>query len=445
MKATQTLFQDTIYALSSGGLPAGLAVVRLSGPHVQDVLQRLAGGTPKPRELRRRTITNRSGEVIDRAMVVYFPGPGSYTGEDCAEIHLHGGKAIVAALFRELAAIDGLRQAEGGEFTRRAFLNGKHDLTSAEALVDLIEAETEAQRRLAMENADGRQFELYERWRLELLRIRAMIEAELDFSDEDDVSATGDKNGAWEDVSSLAMELREHLKGARAAQIVRDGFRVVISGPPNAGKSSLVNALSRRDVAIVTPIAGTTRDLIETPVDFGGYKVILVDTAGLRESEDPVERIGVMRAKEAAERADLILLLAPPEEPAMVPSDSQGRSIVVATKADLRTNSDPTAEGSHLVSTLTGEGLDRLIQEIVARASDAAGSRRDVLPARLRHVALIEAALGDLQSAVDMLDPSGELRAEELRLAERSLGRIVGSTDVEDVLGEIFSRFCIGK
>lgn len=435
-------FPDSIYALSSGAVPAGVAVLRLSGGAVRDALQTLAGCIPKPREASLRTIASPTIGPIDRGLILFFPAPASFTGEDCAELHLHGGKAVVAAAMAALQEIPGFRQADAGEFTRRAFLNGKVDLTSAEALADLVSAETEAQRRLALDNASGKQQLLYSSWRKRLLHARAMIEAELDFSDEADVAGSM-ADLVWPDLTALEMELGGHLAGNRAAMIVRDGFRVVVTGEPNAGKSSLVNALARRDVAIVTEIPGTTRDTIEAILDLGGNKVILTDTAGIRESDDMIEMMGVGRAREAVKSADLVLrLVAPGTAQQLGPTTDGVESRIVATKQDLDQPYHHRAD--HYISTVSGAGLGGLLED-VANTAARATNRSGVLPTRMRHVRLIEDGLAHLAAALQMRGEATELHAEELRLAERALSRVIGSTDVEDVLGEVFARFCIGK
>ena len=436
------MFPDSIYALSSGGLPAGVAVIRLSGRHVGGLVEAIAGSLPPPRRALLRTLRDEAGEPIDRGLVLFFPAPQSFTGEDCAELHLHGGKAVVAAAMDAIAAHAGFRLAEAGEFTRRAFLNGKMDLTSAEGLADLVEAETDTQRRLALENASGRQQALYQGWRARLLHARAMIEAELDFSDEADVPGSVAAT-VWGDMAALAAEIGGHAAGYKAAQIVRDGFRIVVVGAPNAGKSSLVNALARREVAIVTDIPGTTRDVIEAVLDLGGVKVILSDTAGFRFSDDRIEMIGVERARAAIGQADLVLhLVAPGEKPDDAILDLAPQARLVATKVDLEA---PAWPADHNLSSATGAGIDLLLEDIAVRARIAVEQRPSILPTRLRHRTLLTEGRDAILRALDAEDGAEELRAEELRLAERALGRIIGTSDVEDVLGEIFSRFCIGK
>lgn len=438
----QAVFRDTIFALSSGGLPSGVAVVRLSGPHVREALRLVAGTAPAARRATLLSLRDGDGGLLDEGLVLFFPAPASFSGEDCAEFQIHGGRAVVAALLRRLGQIPGLRQAEAGEFTRRAFLNGKVDLTGAEALADLIGAETEAQRRLAVENAQGGQRDLYTGWRRQLLHARAMIEAELDFADEADVPGSVSERETA-NLARLRQNILAHVEGFRAAEIVRDGFRVVLAGAPNAGKSSLLNALVRREVAIVTEIAGTTRDLVEASLDIDGMKIVATDTAGLRETDDVVERIGVRKAMEAADRADLVLHLVDPAcvEAGFAEGTWAAPVLSVATKCDL-TMPEP-GSFALAVSTVTGEGLPELTREIAERARAATSKTGQVIPTRLRQVHLLEATAKHIGDALDRAEL--ELRAEHLRLAGESLGKITGASDVEELLGVIFSEFCIGK
>jgi tRNA modification GTPase len=436
------IFPDTIFALSSGSLPSGVAIVRISGSRVESALLRLCGSVPKERVATMRAFRGADGAIIDRGLVLRFGGPRSFTGEDVAELHVHGGRAVVAAVLRELGALDGFRQAEAGEFTRRAFLNGKLDLTGAEALADLISSETETQRRFALANAGGRQAELYGAWRQRILHARAMVEAELDFADEADVGETP-STAAWVDLRRLVGEIDAHLASYHRAEIIREGFRVVIVGAPNAGKSSLLNALVAREVAIVMAEAGTTRDLIEVPLDLGGVKVLVTDTAGLRVEAGPVETIGIERARERAAAADLVLLLTDLSMPIEV-RERFGSVPVwrIGSKADLAKKA--TSMGyDHAISVRSGAGLDQLLAALGTAAAEAAANT-GVLPSRLRHVEFLARCRRNLALALDgSLDL--ELRAEELRSAGDALGRIVGSVDVEELLGAIFSQFCIGK
>ena len=436
------IFPDTIFALSSGGLPSSVAIVRISGPATRAVLRMLCGRAPAERVATLAAIREADGTIVDNGLVLFFAAPRSFTGEDVAELHVHGGKAVVAAVLRRLGEVEGLRQAEAGEFTRRAFLNAKVDLTGAEALADLVSAETEAQRRFALDNSGGRQAALYGEWRERILRARAMVEAELDFADEGDVGESP-ADAVWPDMLSLVTEMEAHIASYHRAEIIRDGFRVVILGAPNAGKSSLLNALASRDVAIVTEEAGTTRDLIEISLDLGGVKVLVTDTAGLREDAGRIETIGIEKARRRASMADLVLLLTDLSDPRGI-NDRFGHVPVwrIGTKADL--GGDLPYQGyDHVISTVGGCGMGELLRALEEVAKEAAATT-EVLPSRMRHVELLRQCkrhLGQALTGTDRL----ELRAEELRLAGEALGRIVGSVNVEELLGTIFSTFCIGK
>lgn len=433
---------DSIVALSSGRLPAGVAVVRLSGSKTRFALETIARTVPPARTAIYRTLFDAGGVPIDRGLVLFFEGPQSFTGEDVAEFQVHGGRASVAALLQALTALGGVRHAEPGEFTRRAFLNGRLDLTETEALADLIAAETEAQRRFALANAGGAQRDLYLGWRRRLVHARAMVEAEIDFTDEEDVP--GSVAGTiWADVRALVIEIDRHAAGFHAAEIIRDGYDVVILGAPNAGKSSLFNALARREAAIVTEEPGTTRDLLEVALDVHGIKVRVTDTAGLRAAGGRVESIGIERARARAREADLVLVLEDLSAPVVVDPEAGRPAMRIGTKADLMPGSQPQGNYDLVLSALTGAGMAELLEEIGRRASIALEEAGAVLPSRLRHIELLERTKGFLLDAANGRD--AELRAEDLRLAADSLGRIVGAVDVEDLLDVIFSQFCIGK
>ena len=437
--------RDTIVALSSGRLPAGIAVVRISGPKTRLALETITGSIPESRFARYRAFADRAGTYIDSGIALFFQAPASFTGEDSAELHAHGGKAVVAALLDALCAIEGVRPAEAGEFTRRAFLNGKVDLLKAEALADLVSAETEAQRRFAVLNSHGGHKELYTGWRRRLIHARAMIEAEMDFSDEADVPGSV-ADQIWADIDRMSGEIRRHIAGFRQAEIIRDGFDVVILGAPNAGKSSLLNALAKRDAAIVTDEPGTTRDLIEVALDLNGQKVRVTDTAGLREGGGTIETIGIEKAIARARAADLVLLLEDMANPGPVAELPDGLpGLRVGTKHDLPPSEPNSDEYDICISVASGYGLDSLLQEISNRADVALGESVDLIPWRERHVALLSDALTFLHSARSAVQAGYELRAEDLRLASEQIGRISGAVDVEDLLDVIFSQFCIGK
>lgn len=385
------------------------------------------------------------GSVLDRGLVVFFTGPGSFTGEDIAEFHVHGGRAVVARMLETIAGFDGVRHAEPGEFTRRAFLNGKVDLVETEALADLVNAETEAQRRFAVQNAEGVQSELYLGWRRRLIHARAMIEAEIDFADEDDVPGSVAET-VWSDVRAMIEEIERHVQGFRAAEIIRDGFEVVILGAPNAGKSSLFNALARRDAAIVTDEPGTTRDLLEVVLDLEGMRIRVTDTAGLRERPGKVEAIGIEKARSKARAADLLLVLEDIVNPVAVGSmPVDVPTLRIGTKIDLLQQGALATRYDAVISSKDGTGLRELLEDIGHRAAAQVGQAGDILPSRLRHVDLLRETKRFLLAALTGNERGQELRAEELRLAADRLGRIVGAVDVEDMLDVIFSQFCIGK
>ncbi|MBX3596564.1 MAG: tRNA uridine-5-carboxymethylaminomethyl(34) synthesis GTPase MnmE [Rhizobiaceae bacterium] len=429
---------DTIFALSSGALPSGVALIRVSGSRVRDILMSICGLVPQPRLAHYCKISSPEGDEIDRGLVMFFENPRSFTGEDVAELHLHGGRAVVARMLNVLAAFSGVRQAEQGEFTKRAFLNGKLDLTEAEALADLIEAQTEAQRRFALLNAGGGQKELYESWRTQLISSRALLEAELDFSDQEDVPGSV-SDSVLADLSHLVRSIEEHIATFHRAEIIRDGFDVVIVGAPNAGKSSLLNALTRRDVALVSDEPGTTRDLIEVALDLNGIKVRVTDTAGIREGAGKVETLGIERAKERASKADLVLHLR--DLTSAGPIDEFPDAVKIGTKADLF----DAISGDLVISTQTGQGISALLDLIERRARDALGRQGDLLPSRERHISLLKNAVGHLRDALGGYGGLVELQAEALRYASDEVGKVTGRVDVEDILDVIFSRFCIGK
>lgn len=442
---TMALSRDTIYALSSGALPAGVAVVRISGARCAEVLDGLCGGVVEPRHATLRWIRRRNGEPIDKGLVLQFPAPHSFTGEDCAEFQLHGGRAVVDALLDELSGFEGLRHAEPGEFSRRAFDNGKLDLVEIEGLADLISAETEMQRRLALEQSSGALSKLYTGWADRLTRIRALIEAELDFPDEDDIpGAVSDR--LWPELEAIARDMRAHLAGQRAAEIIRDGFRIVIAGRPNAGKSSLLNALAKRDVAIVTSVAGTTRDIIGVDLNIDGFLVHVMDTAGLRETDDEVEREGVRRALKSMDQADLILALKDCKDPADFPAVPDGPAVLyVLTKSDLLEDRPSSGDSRLRLSTKSGEGFDSLTKRIADEISIRTTSGFSLAPVRARQVLRLCETIEKIEETAYGYDLPLELRAELLRRASHSLGKITGAVDVEDLLGVIFSEFCIGK
>lgn len=440
---------DTIFALSSGRVPAAIAVVRISGPKARVGLETFGVKLPEPRRaVRAQLIDPDSRETIDDALALWFPGPRSETGEDTVELHLHGGRAVLARVFAVLGALPGFRPAVAGEFTKRAVLNGKLDLSHAEGLGDLVAAETEAQRRQAMHQFQGALSRQVEAWRGKLIEAMALIEANLDFSDEADVPENL-LEPAVRVVSEMLSEIEVALKDARRGERLREGFSVAITGAPNAGKSTLLNALAQRDVAIVSDIPGTTRDAIEVALDLNGVPMVLIDTAGIRETSDPVEREGVRRALARAESADLVLVLEPAGKAQISLPLREGQTLWrIATKADLIDSDSKQSlsqNGTLAISAKTGAGIDALLQRLSEEAARFAGEPALVTRERQK-AALAEAA--KLLAAAQHAAAAGEgeeLFAENLRLAARALGRITGRVDVEDVLDKIFSSFCIGK
>jgi tRNA modification GTPase len=446
----------TIFALSSGRPPAAIAVVRISGPRARFALETLVGRVPEPRRAALgRVRAAAGGEVIDEALVLWLPGSGSETGEDMVELQLHGGRAIVAATFAALGRLEGFRPAEAGEFTRRAFEHGRLDLTAVEGLADLIAAETEAQRRQAFRQMKGLLGERAEGWRKRLIGALALIEAGIDFPDEGDVPADLVRP-ALAVVRELRGEMAAALAGAERGERLREGLVVAIAGPPNAGKSTLLNALARREAAIVSPFAGTTRDVIEVHFDLGGFPVTVLDTAGIRESDDPVEREGIRRAQERSRAADVVLWVTDGGSPADGPAgehnprDPQGPAFWrIRNKLDLIDSMpewpDMSVSGhrSFGVSAVSGVGVPALTDALTAFAREFLENTEPALVTRDRQrsaLAAAEAALARAEAAVQE-----ELVAEEVRSAANALGRLLGRVDVEDVLDVIFRDFCVGK
>ncbi len=446
---------ETIFALASGGARAGVAVVRVSGPAAVQALAALTPGVDLPQARVasvRKLVDPQSGEVLDHALALLFSGPGSFTGEDVCELHVHGGPAVVEGVLAALGRIDGLRPAEAGEFTRRAFINGRMDLTQAEAIGDLVAAETSEQRRQALEQAAGSLGKLYEDWRRRLIAAVAHVEAGIDFSDEDlpeDIDAA-----AWDALAGLRDEISAHLNDGRRGERLRQGVHLALLGRPNAGKSTLLNLLAGRDAAIVSETAGTTRDVIEVHLDLGGVPVIVADTAGLRESADEIEQEGVRRAEARADWADIRLIVLDRADWPNVPADlramaGEGRALTLVNKVDLAPV-EVEANGSTVLflSAKTGQGVEAFIRRLTdeVRGLALAGAGAAPAPTRARHRLALEEARETLTVALDGWNSRGpELTAEDLRMAARAIGRITGRVDVEDLLDVIFSDFCIGK
>ncbi|WP_346296113.1 tRNA uridine-5-carboxymethylaminomethyl(34) synthesis GTPase MnmE [Rhodopseudomonas sp. P1] len=435
---------QTIFALATGPLPSAIAILRVSGSRAGDVLRALTGSLPSPRRAVRCDLRTRDGEMIDDGVALWFPAPASATGEDIAELHIHGSRAVAAALIKTLSAFEGVRPAEPGEFTRRGFENGKLDLTEAEGLDDLIHADTDAQRRQALRQLGGVLGDRARRWRDQIIEALALVEAGIDFSDEGDV-ADELMGPARAKIAELSAEIAEVLAQQGRGEKLRDGMVVAIAGPPNVGKSTLINRLARREVAIVSPHAGTTRDVIEVQLDLDGYPVTVIDTAGLRDSDDPVEQEGVRRARSRAASADLVLWLSTATD-ASDPDVSGPEVWRVRNKIDLAVGDAGSGGAEHAfrISAATGEGFAELLRELTRFAAQYFGSAEAGLITRDRHRLLLAEASASLERSL-VSGLAEEIVAEELRASAHSLGRLLGRVDVEDVLGEIFSRFCIGK
>jgi tRNA modification GTPase len=453
-----TAERDTIFALSSGRPPAAIAVVRISGQRARAALEQLIGRVPQPRRASLARVRDpETGAIIDEGLALWFPAPNSETGEDMAELQVHGGRAVIAAVLAALAKLAGLRHAEAGEFTRRAFENGRMDLTAVEGLADLVAAETEAQRRQAYQHLKGLLGDRAETWRQRLIEALALVEAGIDFSDEEDVPKDMMAR-SLELIGPLAEEISK--AGAGQGERLREGLRVAIAGPPNAGKSTLFNRLARREAAIVSPFPGTTRDVLELHLDLGGYPVTVLDTAGIRETNDPVEREGVRRASEQAAGANLVLWVvdasASEWQTLQLPAikvASESITWLVVNKIDLVAGEEQRRIESrfdrkeivNFVSSKTGAGLDELVNAI-ARYADSFFTPEPALVTRERQRAhLIETVLALQGAQRAAQDGREEIMAEQLRLATRALGKLLGRVDVEDVLDVIFRDFCIGK
>lgn len=449
---------QTIFALSSGRAPSAIAVVRVSGSEAGAALTTLAGKLPAPRQASRRLLHDGGGQPIDDAVVLWFPGPGSATGEDIAEFHIHGGRAVLSALFAAISLIPNTRAAEPGEFTRRAFENGKLDLTEAEGLDDLIHADTDRQRRQALRQLQGLLGDRARDWRERIIEASALIEAGIDFSDEGDVPAEL-RAPAVKAIKALHDEITEVVAAQGHSERLRDGMVVAIAGEPNVGKSTLMNQLARREVAIVSPHAGTTRDVIEVQLDLDGYPVTVIDTAGIRETNDPVEQEGVRRARARADDADLVLWLVEAEQavdPHAMQSlrrpgegeDRSGGSVwIVRNKIDLRGGGDGDVTPCHEfgISASRGDGIPELVEALVKFAAEFFGTSEGAMVTRARQRDLLSRASDSLRQSLELVEDGEELAAEELRAAAYALGRLLGRVDVEDVLGAIFQKFCIGK
>ena len=449
--------EQTIFALSSGRPPAAISIVRVSGPQARAALEAVAGRVPQPRMATRILLRDCRQQPIDDAVVLWFPGPASATGEDVTEFHIHGSRAVQAALFAALSCLENVRAAEPGEFTRRAFENGKLDLTEAEALHDLIHADTDRQRRQALRQLQGLLGDKAKDWRARIIEASALIEAGIDFSDEGDVPAEL-LAPALATIKGLLREIEETLAAQGRSERLRDGLTVAIAGPPNVGKSTLINLLARREVAIVSPHAGTTRDVIEVQLDLDGYPVTVIDTAGIRDTDDEIEQEGVRRARLRAGESDLVLWMTDSEHESSngeIKTSADAAVWIVRNKIDLdsadgragagKILQEPNNESAFRISAGRGDGIAELVAALSIFARDYFGSSEDGLIGRERQRKLLRETASALQRGLNVAGQGDELAAEELRVAAQSLGRLLGRVDVEDILDKIFREFCIGK
>ncbi len=439
---------DTIYALSSGGLPSGVAIIRISGPNSRNVVEKTCANYSFGTAIGLSDILDpEKGLVIDKGLVLTFVAPQSFTGEDVVEFHVHGGRAVVDAIFSVLSGLEGLRQAESGEFAYRAFENGKIDLTQAEGLADLIASESEAQRIQAQSAVNGKARTQLESWLEKLISMRTLIEAEIDFVDEGDIPDSVSEQ-VWTGVREMVREIDWHLSLLNVGEIIRNGFRVTLLGKPNAGKSTLLNCLAGRDIAIVTDIPGTTRDLLEVRLNLGGQVVIITDTAGIHASEDIVEKEGIARALQSAEQSNMTIWINACDDELSTENMSLKPDLLVMSKSDLiadGSNEETLDQYDLVLSSKADSGISQLIDVISGAASQSVSGSEAVLFSKTRQFDCLKLAGNVLRSAVEGSETPLELRAENLRIASDAIGRLVGRVDVEDILGAIFSEFCVGK
>ncbi len=440
--------RDTIFALSSGAGRAAVALIRISGPVASGLLAGMAGSLPAPRAFSVRSIRDpQTGELLDRAVVVWLPAPASATGEDCAELHLHASPAVLSAVMEVFRKHPGVRPAEAGEFTQRAFLNGKMDLVEVEGLADLIEARTGGQRRQAFRQMSGQASSVFHAWREQLLLIRADIEAVVDFADEPGIAEEA-APAIDARIRKLHTEIQDTLERSSTSEVIRDGVRVVLAGHPNTGKSSLLNLLARREAAIVSDLPGTTRDAIEVSLDINGIPVLLTDTAGLRvEASDKVEEEGMRRARRRMAEADVVIWVWSSDVPGSQSPDAGPVDLVIRNKSDMEIEyCEPVVDVSNLaISTHTGEGVPALFQCLTALLEDRYGDVESSFLVSARQKAAAERSIRSLNDSLTLDIRNLELKAEAIRLASDEIGRLTGRIGVDEWLGAIFSRFCIGK
>ena len=441
---------DTIFAHSSGGLPSGVAIIRISGPNSRIVIETMCDDVQFGNRVCFRKIRNpENHSIIDEGLVLTFKGPNSFTGEDVVELQVHGGRAIIGAILASLAILDGFRVAEAGEFTYRAFENGKLDLTQVEGIADLIASESEAQRKLAYGAAEGKARTLIEGWSQQLLQMRALVEAEIDFVDEDDIPGSV-SDEVWAGIEDLINEIKFHLDHVNDGEIIRSGFRVALLGKPNSGKSTLINCLAGRDVAIVTDIPGTTRDVLEVKLNVGGQVVIISDTAGIHLTSDVIEQEGIKRAYGAAGAANMSIWLHGADDKDDLGDPEIDIDLIILSKSDRLQDDKKTLEpGNQIfdlqISSHNEEGVDELIARINETVQCATSGSEDIVFSRERHLNVLNLVLDSLIKARDSADEGLEIKYENLRVASDCLGRLTGRVDVEDILGVIFSEFCVGK
>lgn len=435
---------STIYALSSGLLPSAIAIVRVSGPQTKEILLTLINKIPPARYMYYGPIIAKNGELLDNALTVFFDKKQSFTGEDSAEFHLHGGKAVVSRFLQELSKFEDVRLATAGEFSKRAFLHGKFDLIQAEGLADLIHAESESQRQLALREAEGSLSTKYSEWRKALIKIRALIEAELDFSDQEDITE-GLADNIYQLVASLKQTIEEDIRLSNNASILRDGFKIVLIGSPNSGKSSLINKLAGRKIAIISEEAGTTRDAIETQLILDGHKIFITDTAGIREANNQIEKFGIEITFEKMQDADLILYIEDInnyESNILPPVNTPVWKIGNKKDISKSTNYD---RWDYIISALTGENIDLIVNDLRKFVADKISEIGNFIPARERHLIILNKVVEQLTIILSEKDIELEIKSEYLRHASVLLGQLTGDVDVEDLLDVIFSEFCIGK